>query len=76
MTNTLTRFRQKAGCFLRFFVNQINAERTERTRWGRWTYKQVVQDSPGGPSVKNLPANAGDTGSIPGPGKSHMMWGS
>ena len=22
--------------------------------------------------VKNLPANAGDTGSIPGPGRSHM----
>ena len=24
--------------------------------------------------VKNLPANAGDTGSIPGPGRSHMLW--
>ena len=27
---------------------------------------------PGGTVVKNLPANAGDTGSIPGPGRSHM----
>ena len=27
---------------------------------------------PGGPVVKNPPANAGDTGSICGPGKSHM----
>ena len=27
---------------------------------------------PGGAVVKNLPANAGDTGSIPGPGRSHM----
>jgi len=27
---------------------------------------------PGGPVVKNPPANAGDTGSIPGPGRSHM----
>ena len=27
---------------------------------------------PGGPLVKNLPAEAGDTGSIPGPGKPHM----
>ena len=26
---------------------------------------------PGGAVVKNLPANAGDTGSIPGPGRSH-----
>ena len=24
--------------------------------------------------VKNLPANAGDTGSIPGPGRSRMLW--
>ena len=28
----------------------------------------------GGPVVKNLPAKAGDTGSIPGPGRSHMPW--
>ena len=28
---------------------------------------------PGGTVVKNLPANAGDTGSSPGPGKSHML---
>ena len=27
---------------------------------------------PGGPVVNNLPANAGDTGFIPGPGKYHM----
>ena len=31
------------------------------------------QDSPGGPVVKNLLANAGDTGSIPDPGRSHML---
>ena len=24
--------------------------------------------------VKNPPANAGDTGSIPGPGRSHVPW--
>ena len=28
---------------------------------------------PGGAVVQNLPANAGDTGSIPGPGRSHML---
>ena len=27
---------------------------------------------PGGAVVKNLPANAGDTGLSPGPGRSHM----
>ena len=29
---------------------------------------------PGGTVVKNPPANAGDTGSSPGPGRSHMPW--
>ena len=30
-------------------------------------------DFPGGPVVKNPPANAGDRGSIPGLGRSHML---
>ena len=32
-----------------------------------------MEDFPGGPVVKNLPANVGDTGSIPGLGKSHQL---
>ena len=28
----------------------------------------------GGPVVKNLLCNAGDTGLIPGPGRPHMPW--
>ena len=32
----------------------------------------LFQDFPGGAVVKNPPASAGDTGSIPGPGGSHM----
>ena len=31
-------------------------------------------DFPGGPLVKNPPANAGSMGSIPGPGRFHMPW--
>ena len=31
---------------------------------------------PRGTVVKNPPANAGDTGSSPGPGRSHMPWSS
>ena len=27
-----------------------------------------------GTVIKNLPANAGNTGSSPGPGRSHMPW--
>ena len=42
-----------------------------------WTKKYVKNkgsswDFPGGAVVKNPPANAGDTGSSPGPGRSHM----
>ena len=35
--------------------------------------QQEVEGFPGGSVVKNLPANAGDTGSVPGPGRSHMQ---
>ena len=35
---------------------------------------RIYRDSPGGTVVKNPPANAGDTGSSPGPGRSHMPW--
>ena len=34
--------------------------------------KKKVLDFPGGAVVENLPANAGDTGSSPGLGRSHM----
>ena len=33
------------------------------------------RDCPGGSVGKNLPANAGDTGLIPGPGRSHTPRG-
>ena len=44
-------------------------------------YKQLLTigplgDFPGGAVVKNPPANAGDVGSIPGLGRSHMLWSS
>ena len=35
--------------------------------------KQLCLGFPGGPVVKNLPASAGDMGSIPAPGRSHML---
>ena len=34
---------------------------------------KLVTGFPGGAVVKNPPANAGDTGSSPGPGRSHML---
>ena len=35
-------------------------------------YKKDKEGFPGGAVVENLPANAGDTGSSPGLGRSHM----
>ena len=35
--------------------------------------KASAPDFSGGTVVKNLPANAGDMGSSPGPGRSHML---
>ena len=34
--------------------------------------KWITRDFPGGVVVKNLPANAGNTGSSPGRGRCHM----
>ena len=38
-----------------------------------FTHKKGQKDFPGGTVDKNLPANAGDTGSIPGRGKFHTL---
>ena len=38
----------------------------------RMMIKDDLQGFPGGAMVENLPANAGDTGSSPGLGGSHM----
>ena len=38
--------------------------------------KKYLLDFLGGPVIKNPCANAGDIGSIPGPGRFHMPWGS
>ena len=36
------------------------------------TFKNILWGFPGGTVVENPPANAGDTGSSPGLGRSHM----
>ena len=38
-------------------------------------FKMDNWDFPCGPVVKNLPANAGNTSSIPGPGRFHVSQG-
>ena len=46
---------------------------------GHWSkmdgkrHENPLRDFPGGSVVKNPPANAGDTGSVPGPGRLLML---
>lgn len=34
--------------------------------------KEIARDFPGSSGIENPPANSEDTGSVPGPGRSHM----
>ena len=55
----------------------MNSGWTWMRDWGTKYYllrENTSRDFPGGAVVKNPPANAGDTGSNPGPGRSHMPW--
>ena len=56
----------------------MEEEDSEGERIGDKTSKHLkgyLRDFPGGSVVKNLPANAGDTCSSPGPGRSHVPRG-
>ena len=46
------------------YNKKVKKKKKDFTRW----------DFSGGPVVKNPPANAGNMGSIPGPGRSLMLW--
>ena len=50
---------------------QLNKNETEEQNVLK-RKKELDEGFPGGRVVKNPPANAGDTGSIPGLGRSHM----
>ena len=54
---------------------QINSEINifHKPEYRHWHIKNKCYDFPGGLVDKNLPISAGDTGSIPGPGRSHMQ---
>ena len=52
----------------------VPGKKTEKNKVIRFANKDFITqvESPGGTVVENLPANAGDTGSSPGLGGSHM----
>ena len=45
---------------------------TQRSIYSMMPFKMKLRGFPGGAVVESLPANAGDTGSSPGLGRSHM----
>ena len=50
------------------------ALKTNERHWSSFPIKiGIFGGFPGGPVVKNLPCNAGDTGLTPVPGRSHML---
>ena len=51
-----------------------DAEKLDHSHIADGNVKRYSQDFPGGAVVKNPPANAGDMGLSPGPGRSHMPW--
>ena len=57
--------------------SQMNTNLLRELRGGQNLVVSVkFRDFSGDSVVKNPPANAGDTGLIPGPGRFHMPWGS
>ena len=65
------------------FYRQAKAERIQHHQTSLTTNangtslhrkEKATVDFPDGAVVKNPPANAGDTSSMPGPGRSHMLW--
>ena len=56
------------------FAEQLKVGRVMASIWEIFAsdFKKSEVGFPGGAVVENLPANAGDTGSSPGLGRSHM----
>ena len=59
---------------LRLFQLRRDLQSTDLYRFHCHLPLIILSGFPGGTVVENLPANAGDTGSSPGLGRSHMPW--
>ena len=58
-------------CCLLFMLRNLNPQGQSRY-YGLYSLNNTLRGFPGGTVVENPPANAGETGSSPGPGRSHM----
>ena len=64
---------------LKCYTRKYSLNAKERGNRGRTKKRKYIETKvngrgfPGGAVVENLPANAGDTGSSPGLGRSHML---
>ena len=54
-------------------MNEIISDVRMGSKSNKCPYKRKAKDFPVGTEDKNPPANAGDTGLIPGPGRFHML---
>ena len=54
-------------------VTELGAEYVFEMFHTKKLFLRLYRGFPGGTVVENQPANAGDTGSSPGPGRSHML---
>ena len=66
--------RRKETTKIRIEINEIEKRKTvhRMNKPKSWFFEKRNNDFPGGAVVENPPANAGDMGSSPGPGRSHM----
>ena len=55
-----------------FFKSVYHSVLERVYKW--WDKNTEGRGFPGGTVVENIPANAGDTGSSPALGRSHMLW--
>ena len=64
----------KQSNWQRINLQNIQAVHTSQYQKTQQRNQKMFGGFPGGTVVENLPANAGDTGSSPGLGRSHMPW--
>ena len=61
-----------AGAWVQSLVRELRSQKPQGMAKKIFSFKKEKRGFPGGAVAENLPANAGDMGSSPGLGRSHM----